>query len=81
MFDKDEDEYIQTMRQKDSAYKYFSGTLRADEDIEPASELVRRSMIIAKSRGSISIDNRLSLMDLHESNSAKEGAEGQVMRS
>ena len=45
---------------------YFLGTQSADKDIEPTSELVRRSMIIAKSRSSISIDTRLSLVELHE---------------
>ena len=64
-YDKDEDEYFQAIRQENLSYRYFSGKMSANEDIEPASELVRRSKIIAK-RNSISVDNRISVMDLHE---------------
>ena len=62
----DEDEWMQTNRKKDASEVLWLGTSPADvEDIEPASELVRRSMEIIKLRNKTSTTDRLHLIELH----------------
>ena len=63
----DEDEFNRNLRKKNNQEVHFLGTQRVEQDIEPVSELVRRSMKIVKTnRASSTINDRTDSLRHHE---------------
>ena len=66
--DVDEDEWTQTNRKKkDASGVYFLGTQPVVEEIEPSSELVKRSIDIARRASTRLNSSRTQRVELHES--------------
>ena len=70
--DQDEDEWTQTNRRRNASEVYFLGSQPVKNEIAPQSDLVRRSILIAKNQGSVNLEQRMSLIESHEASIQEE---------
>ena len=70
--DGERDEWIRNQGKSNTHEVYFLGTQRVEQEIEPKSELVRRSMKIVKNRASSTINDRADSLLNHQNTALNE---------